>query len=133
MKQFLVIFMIAVSGCSQQKGLPVLFIVPDSFKGAVYFSLDSTNGLAVPVTNGEYLVTIPADGKLTVRSFDFILGSHIVSAQYASGQPLRFGWNSTDIGFEPIDLDRHHRPPRSAVYLVGTQQDKDEAIKSITY
>jgi hypothetical protein len=130
-KQFLAILFITVSGCSPQKGLPVHFVVPDGYRGAVYFTLDPTNGVAVPVTNGEFLVTIPASGKLAVRSFDFILGYHIISSQYASGQLLPSGPDKVNLG--PIDLDRHHRPPRTAVYLLGTQQEVDEAVKKITY
>lgn len=131
MKQYLAILFIAAWGCSQQKGLPVRYVVPDGYKGNVYFTLDRTNGVMVPVTNGEFLVAIPASGRLAVRSFDFILGYHLVSSQYASGQPLPAGPQKVDVYV--IDLDRHHPTPETAVCLVGTQAEVQEAIKQIRY
>ena len=131
LKSLLVILLIALCGCSQKKGLPVRYIVPDGYKGIVHVTCEPATGSPVPITNGEYVVTLPADGKLTVRSLDFIKGHHVVFSQYASGAPLPSAPEKVDVYL--IDVDRPHNPPRSASLLVGTHGEMDEAFKKITY
>ena len=62
------ILLFAIIGCGRREGLPVQFVVPDGYRGVFSVTIDSTSGIAVPVTNGQFIVTIPASGKLRISS-----------------------------------------------------------------
>lgn len=125
-KTFLIILLIVAAGCSEKFGLPVRYIIPDGFKGLVYCALDTANGVSVPVTNGEYVVTIPQNGKLAVRSIDFMQGKHVFTGQYASGRELPK--TPEEIGVYFIDVES--KPPRILLYI-GTQQESLEESRKI--
>ena len=77
MRILLITLLLALAACSKSPGLPVRFVVPDGYRGLVTVTLDPSDGLAVPISNGQFVVSIPASGKLSVSSFDFLKGKHM--------------------------------------------------------
>jgi hypothetical protein len=51
---------------------PIYFSVPDEFRGAIHLTIDATNGSSVRKSDGDYWVTVPADGKLRFRDHDLL-------------------------------------------------------------
>jgi hypothetical protein len=125
MKSIAAILLFALIGCTRQEGLPVQFVVPDGYRGVISVTLDATSGVAVPVTNGQFIVTIPASGKLPISSWDCIGGRHVVSARYTSGQLLPTGHDPNAITLRVVSF----RPDtKTALYLVGTEKEAHDAF-----
>ena len=111
MYKFISIFFVAVTlvGCGQKPfGAPVRYVVPVGFRGTFTITLDPVRGIAVPMSNGQFVVTIPATGKLTVRSLDFLQGKHQMLAQYETGAALATGLRDDDIALRIVCPDRQN-------------------------
>ena len=118
--------LLVLVGCAKRFGPPVHYVVPDGYRGVFTIELDPNGGQMVPVTNGEFVVSIPSNGKLSVSSFDFIKGRHMETAEYASGAALSLGHSPTNIALRLVavspDLKR-------AIYVVGTKDEQEVEFK----
>ena len=74
-------------GCDRS-GPPVEVVVPDAFIGPVFVILDETRGSDIPFRDGKYIVEIPPDGRLRVKSLGPFEGWHKETWRYASGKTL---------------------------------------------
>lgn len=102
------------------------FVVPDGYHGVFSVTLDTTRGAVVPVTNGQYIVTIPASGKMSVSSFDFVMGKHVVAARYVSGESLPPSHDPMALALRLVTVTPDMK---TAVYLIGTQKEAEDALK----
>ena len=118
--------LLAVAGCSDRFDPPVRFIVPDGYRGVVTIALDPTAGVSVPVSNGQFVVSIPSSGKLSVSSFDFLRGKHIQTAQYVSGAALPPGHDSAAIALRLVTVTPD---VKTAIYVVGTRKEEEDEFK----
>jgi hypothetical protein len=116
-------------GCRQNPDSTptVHFVVPDQFKGTIEISQD-LNGIALSSKSNIYTVTIPADGKLRVKSLKPLNNSHMMAASYASGNPLPLEVGPSG---SPGIVALHYparmsaSKPDSQLYLVGTSEEAD--------
>ncbi len=106
-------------------GLPVRFIVPDGYRGVLTVKLDPAAGAPVPVTNGEFVVTLSATGTTSVSSFKFLSGKHVNAAWYASGAALPEGRDPAAI---TLRLATYNADTKTVVYVVGTQKEAEDAF-----
>ena len=129
MCQFIIILFVAVTliGCGRKPlGAPVLYVVPVGYRGTFSITLDPTRGISVPMSNGQFVVTVPATGKLTVRSFDFLHGKHELRARYADGEALSTGHREDAIAVRIVRPDK--QDANTWIYVVGTSREQDEAF-----
>ena len=73
MRLLAAILLLTLTGCSPH----VDFVVPDGFRGAIYFIADPTNGVAIKKKDRVYTVTIPSGGKLRVQDLGFLERCHL--------------------------------------------------------
>lgn len=121
------ILLLAVIGCTKPDGLPVQFIVPGGYRGIFFVTLDRRTGLAVPITNDQFVVTIPASGKLRISSWDCIGGRHVVSAKYAGGELLPTGHDPNAVSLRVVS---YKADTATVVYLIGTEKEARDAFKN---
>ena len=126
MRIVLATLLLALAACSRRPGLPVRFVVPDSYRGPVTVTLDPSAGVAVPVSNGQFVVSIPASGKLSVSSFDFLKGKHLQTAQYVSGAPVNPRHDPAAIGVRLVTVTPDFT---TAIYIVGTEKEAEAALE----
>jgi hypothetical protein len=74
-------------GCNRS-GPPVEVVAPDQFTGPVFLILDEHAGVEIPFREGTYVVEIPPNGRLRVRSLAPFQGWHKETWRYASGEVL---------------------------------------------
>jgi hypothetical protein len=125
MRFLTIILFLALVGCGRREGLPVEFVVPDGYRGVFSVTLDPATGSAVPVTNGQFVLSIPSAGKLRISSWDCIGGRHVVSARYASGGALPPGHDENAISLRAVTFNPD---TKTAVYLIGTQREASDAF-----
>ncbi len=82
----LVIAVAAATGCSGS-GRPIEYIVPDGHRGRVWVLYDPA-APELPVVDGRYRATFPADGVLRVGSMRPFGQWHETTARYTDGTPL---------------------------------------------
>ena len=124
MKILLATLLLALAACSKRPGLPVRFVVPDGYRGLVTVTLDPSAGVAVPVSNGQFVVSIPPSGKVSVSSFDFLKGKHLQTAQYVSGAPVNPSHDSAAVGVRLVTVTPDFK---TAMYMVGTEKEEEVA------
>jgi hypothetical protein len=71
---------------ANKSGTPVEFVVPDGYAGPVILMLDPKDGMEITRQDGKYMILIPADGFLRVRSFDPLERWHEETWTYAGGR-----------------------------------------------
>ena len=123
MKTLTTIFLLVACGCSERRGLPVQFVLPAGYRGVFSVKLDPNGGIPVPITNGQFVVVIPQNGKVSLSSFDCISGRHVVSARYASGSVLPTSYPDTNVSLRVVNFSPE---AKTIVYLIGTQKEADE-------
>ncbi len=68
----------------------IKYIVPNGFRGIIIFDEDEDHGVAPVLEEDDvYVYTVPASGKLTVKSFNLFEHYHFDAAQYENGETLR--------------------------------------------
>lgn len=137
MRAFILFLLLALTGCGMSTGVPVHFVVPDGFRGVFYLIPDPTNGVAISKTEGRFLVTIPADGRLRVRSLGFLDSWHQETCSFASGahiptptEPGGTGDLANGIvGLRGGGQAGNGSGPMFTWYFIGTQQELDASEK----
>ena len=130
MKIIVAVLLLVLPGCTERVGLPEHFVVPDNYRGLFTVTVDPIRGISVPVTNGEFVFTIPADGKVCISSSKSLDGLHYLDATYASGQPLPHEYNPTNVSLRVIAgrLDKKTgRDTKRVVFLIGTKKEAEDA------
>lgn len=78
----------ALSGCYEgQRGLAVLMVVPDGFRGP-FTIVENPGGSAISLDGSRYVHRLPTNGVLRVRARRGFEEWHLTSPQFASGQSL---------------------------------------------
>jgi len=68
----------------------IKYIVPNGFRGIAILEEDGGHGVDPMLKEDDvYVYTIPASGKLTVKSFDLFEHYHFDAAQYENGEILK--------------------------------------------
>ena len=115
------------TGCSDS-GAPLLFVLPDGFKGAIEIVKDPKNGLAVREDAGRFTYVIPSDGRLRVKSLTPFSRWHKESAAFQSGGVLQTGTDE-NVPEDNIALRSLGTLVSNDVttvrYCVGTKKDQD--------
>ena len=91
------ILLTVVAGCSDS-GKPVLFILPNGFKGEFQIVKDSSNGVDLVEQNGEWVFNIPPSGRLKVKDDRPFYRWHSERARYANGQSVSCEGGETRAG-----------------------------------
>jgi hypothetical protein len=122
----MVLLIMGVVGCNHEAPT-IVFIFPDGFNGLTLISKDENSGQNFPIVNGEYIIKVPQNGKMTVKSFKPITQWHKVVARYKSGEniPYETATNSSEIELCALPFD----PDKGCYYLVGTPTDSDALSK----
>jgi hypothetical protein len=89
-----------VPGCSDS-GKPVLFILPNDFKGEFRIVKDATRGADLAERNGEWVFEFPARGVLKVKNDRPFYRWHSERARYADGRPVVVDGIGTLAGSRP--------------------------------
>ncbi|HEU0009333.1 MAG TPA: hypothetical protein VFT34_05925 [Verrucomicrobiae bacterium] len=121
-------------GCKQEGvGMPIHFIASDKTTGFVQIIEDTTNGVELVSTNGRFIVTIPTNRIVRVRSVAPWSAPHEESAQFANGDEM-----STDISGIPSNvvalrsIGMIERTPHPIIaYVIGTEQDRSKIIETL--
>jgi len=82
----LLALLVMATGCDRS-GAPIKIVIPKNYTGPISIVLAS-EGEEIPLVDGTYLVEIPADGVLRVKSFRPFERWHQQSACYDDGSPL---------------------------------------------
>ena len=115
-----------LAGCKEREGLPVQYVLPDGYRGVFSIMTVANGGVQVLISNGQYIVTIPASGKLAVSSSDCLTGKHKLSARYASGDVFPTGQDGAAVR---LRLLRISPEMNSIEWVVGTWEDLENASK----
>ena len=108
------------------------FVVPETFRGVIEISCDKIAGVKLQPQNNVCMITVPADGKVRVVSFDSFDKFHLVTAVRVSGVeiPVVVGPSGAN------GVVAFHVPGKSSIsgvetwsYLVGTPEDADNFYK----
>lgn len=119
-----------LSGCGGAKGPPIDFVVPKGFAGPIWIMLDSS-AQDIPLVKGRYLVTIPSNGILRVRTFEPFHSWHQASARYDDGPPLPLTSGASPAGANTVALrgggsamgHRNGKEIHWMPYFVGTEEE----------
>ncbi|MEO6742237.1 MAG: hypothetical protein ABIP20_18490 [Chthoniobacteraceae bacterium] len=79
-----------VAGCNRSSGT-VVFVAPDKFTGLFLVVEDRRADRTVKKDRGDYVFSVPKDGKIIVRDASVLSESHKLSVQYENGYVLEFG------------------------------------------
>jgi hypothetical protein len=94
----LVVAFITATGCNNS-GNPVLFILPDGFRGEIQIIKDSVKG-AEPAERGDWWVfEVPPSGVLRIKDDRMFYRWHAQRAQYSDGRAVSVELVGTRAGF----------------------------------
>ena len=121
-------------GCKQESVVrPIHFIAPDKLTGFVQIIEDTTNGVELVSTNGRFIVAIPTNRIVRVRSIAPWTAPHEESAQYANGDPIPMDLSisSNVIALRSMGvIERNHH--RILAYVIGTEQDRAKILETLS-
>jgi hypothetical protein len=132
----LVFAVLLTAGCGGSSGPPVELVVPKGFIGTVWLLLDP-DGQDIPLVDGRYRISVPADGILRVRSHQPMEQWHSFSARYDDGTPIPWDDSSNArVGPEVVAVQgswahlsrRGGREYRYHRYFVGTAKQRSEML-----
>lgn len=137
MRAFVSLILPALTGCGLFAGTPVHFVVPDGYRGLFYLIPDPTNGVVVTKSEGRFVVTIPASGRLRFRDSGFLDSWHQETCAFATGtriltlsEPGGTGVVAANaVALRGGGSARNGDGPLFAWYFVGTQQEFDASDK----
>ncbi|HEY1173738.1 MAG TPA: hypothetical protein VGH19_20405 [Verrucomicrobiae bacterium] len=137
MRAFVSLILLVLTGCGLSTGTPVHFVVPDGYRGPFYLIPDPTNGVVITKSQGRFVVTLPASGRLMVRDLGFLDSWHQETCAFASGtriptltEPGSTGVLATNaVALRGSGSARNSNGPVFTWYFIGTQQEFDASGK----
>ena len=129
-----------VSASSQTQTEPkysIHFILPDGYVGAFRLVLDHPAGLAMKLQDGRYILRIPRNGTLRIKSFKPFAELHDASAAYKNGKKIPYDPSGSlmpkSIAFRRVwlvtggvDGNGEMIAPTIWTYIIGTKQQADK-------
>ncbi len=109
-------------------GPPVLYILPDNFRGQIKLVVDA-EAPEVPLLDGNYVVRVPREGLVKVKSTDFLFQWHEVRARFKSGKALSIDSENRNqlslisMGQESSNVADEHGYKDWHLYCVGTHDE----------
>ena len=70
---------------ANKSGPPVEIVLPDGYTGPVYLIEDKANGTEIRLANGRYLVEMPGNCRLRVKTLEPFQHWHPEALRYANG------------------------------------------------
>jgi hypothetical protein len=120
--------MVGLQGCGRA-AIPVRFIIPDGYRGEVIIYYDEPAGNELPTADGVLVVQVPGSGILHIKDKGPFFSAHTVTASYASGQDLPYGFGAGSVGDDMVafrDLGSGVRDHvRYVHYFVGTKKEME--------
>jgi hypothetical protein len=78
-----------VAQAPKRREFPVVtVVVPDNYRGEFWVESDGTRGESLAADSDEFIVTIPASGKLVLRSLGPLTKWHAMNHRFANGDPI---------------------------------------------
>ena len=116
---FLAMLAISFGGCDRS-GPPVRFVLPEGFRGVLEVFLDKANGNEVVKSNGTFVVAVPTNGRVAVKSDEFLRRWHTETATYPDGTLITAeAPYSNVLALRGLGSDGQH----TSWLLVGTEQE----------
>jgi hypothetical protein len=121
---------IAVSGgCEQPSSGHVHYVFPTGFRGECRI-YTNTDGESLTAQNGRWVVAIPPNGELRIRSGGPFPKWHTSSAAFTDGSAIRFATYEQGVAANAIAIRASGADSRGFHFLVvGDQSDYDEWTK----
>lgn len=116
-------------------GTPILFIIPDHFRGKILITEDRAHGVEAPIVDGKVTVRIPSSGKTALKNWSPLFNEHQESASYSDGTPVADP-NMVPSGQE-LSADTVYfwdiatvkgsdYPQETLIYFIGTKSERDK-------
>lgn len=110
---------------------PVVFLIPNGFRGTFYLLEDPRAGVELKAEGGKMLVPIPKTGLLRVASLEPLEGWHKESAHFENGNPVPSSPESpSEVGLYPGETSAENQSgPVYGAWIVGTKHDYERHLR----
>lgn len=103
-----VLFPFGIVAYHDREGYPIVYVIPEGYRGPVRLIIDRKQGVDVPLKDGRYTYHIPENGTLLIKDDSPFRHRHSLTASYTNGKLI------------PIDYEDSLPPDTVSLHPLGS-------------